>query len=229
MKLCEDLREKDLANLISSYVSVDEYTSKIDEDNITVAFFVNELDAAEELEDFIEKFYYIEIRDIEISDSLTDDNKYIIFVELERNDSFPKIFLDMIDTINYVADNKDWNFSTYQMNKPVELSLANIRKYVRLSKLRDTANVEEKENSQEEVQESYQPFLVNDNGWIRKYTPKRYITEDELEKIIESSETLNSRDDGEVSLLENAFPGYEVITTDKNVFLIKHNKILMME
>lgn len=229
MKLCENLREKDLANLISSYVSVDEYTSKIDEDNITVAFFVNELDAAEELEDFIEKFYYIEIRDIEISDSLTDDNKYIIFVELERNDSFPKIFLDMIDTINYVADNKDWNFSTYQMNKPVELSLANIRKYVRLSKLRDTANVEEKENNREEVQESYQPFLVNDNGWIRKYTPKRYITEDELEKIIESSETLNSRDDGEVSLLENAFPGYEVITTDKNVFLIKHNKILMME
>lgn len=229
MKLCEDLREKDLANLISSYVSVDEYTSKIDEDNITVAFFVNELDAAEELEDFIEKFYYIEIRDIEISDSLTDDNKYIIFVELERNDSFPKIFLDMIDTINYVADNKDWNFSTYQMNKPVELSLANIRKYVHLSKLRDTANVEEKENNQEEVQESYQPFLVNDNGWIRKYTPKRYITEDELEKIIESSETLNSRDDGEVSLLENAFPGYEVITTDNNVFLIKHNKILMME
>lgn len=229
MKLCEDLREKDLANLISSYVSVDEYTSKIDEDNITVAFFVNELDAAEELEDFIEKFYYIEIRDIEISDSLTDDNKYIIFVELERNDSFPKIFLDMIDTINYVADNKDWNFSTYQMNKPVELSLANIRKYVRLSKLRDTANVEEKENNQEEVQESYQPFLVNDNGWIRKYIPKRYITEDELEKIIESSETLNSRDDGEVSLLENAFPGYEVITTDNNVFLIKHNKILMME
>lgn len=229
MKLCEDLREKDLVNLISSYVSVDEYTSKIDEDNITVAFFVNELDAAEELEDFIEKFYYIEIRDIEISDSLTDDNKYIIFVELERNDSFPKIFLDMIDTINYVADNKDWNFSTYQMNKPVELSLTNIRKYVRLSKLRDTANVEEKENNQEEVQESYQPFLVNDNGWIRKYTPKRYITEDELEKIIESSETLNSRDDGEVSLLENAFPGYEVITTDKNVFLIKHNKILMME
>lgn len=229
MKLCEDLREKDLANLISSYVSVDEYTSKIDEDNITVAFFVNELDAAEELEDFIEKFYYIEIRDIEISDSLTDDNKYIIFVELERNDSFPKIFLDMIDTINYVADNKDWNFSTYQMNKPVELSLTNIRKYVRLSKLGDTANVDEKENSQEEVQESYQPFLVNDNGWIRKYTPKRYITEDELEKIIESSETLNSRDDGEVSLLENAFPGYEIITTDNNVFLIKHNKILMME
>lgn len=54
MKLYEDLRENDLANLISSYISIDEYTSKIDEDNITVALFVNELDAAEELEDFIE-------------------------------------------------------------------------------------------------------------------------------------------------------------------------------
>ena len=110
MKLYEDLRENDLANLISSYISIDEYTSKIDEDNITVALFVNELDAAEELEDFIEKYYYIEIRDIEISDSLTDDNKYIIFVEVERNDNFPKMILDMIDTINFVADNKDGIF-----------------------------------------------------------------------------------------------------------------------
>ena len=126
MKLYEDLRENDLANLISSYISIDEYTSKIDEDNITVALFVNELDAAEELEDFIEKYYYIEIRDIEISDSLTDDNKYIIFVEVERNDNFPKMILDMIDTINFVADNKGWNFSTYQMNEPVELSEENI-------------------------------------------------------------------------------------------------------
>ena len=225
MKLYEDLRENDLANLISSYISIDEYTSKIDEDNITVALFVNELDAAEELEDFIEIYYYIEIRDIEISDSLTDDNKYIIFVEVERNDNFPKMILDMIDTINFVADNKGWNFSTYQMNEPVELSEENIKKYVRLNKLRDTANIDTDETT---VEENYKPFLINDNGWIRKYTPKRYISEDELNRIIESSKTFNDRDDGEIYLLENAFPGYEIITTDKNVFLIKNNKILMM-
>ena len=58
-------------------------------------------------------------------------------------------------------------------------------------------------------------------------TIQRHI-KNELNKIIESSKTFNDRDDGEIYLLENAFPGYEIITTDKNVFLIKNNKILMM-
>ena len=79
--LTEGLRAKDLQWMVSNYVSIDQYTSKLDDDNITVAFFINERDAADDLRDFIEKVYYIEIRDIEISDSLTDDNKYILFVE----------------------------------------------------------------------------------------------------------------------------------------------------
>ena len=75
----------------------------------------------------------------------------------------------MIDTFNFVADNKGWNFSTYQMNEPVELSEENIKKYVRLNKLRDTANIDTDETT---VEENYKPFLINDNGWKRKYTPK---------------------------------------------------------
>ena len=75
----EGLRIKDLQYLVSNYVSIDQYTSKLDDDNITIAFFCNEKEVAEDLRDFIEKIYYIEIRDIEISDSLTDDNKFILF------------------------------------------------------------------------------------------------------------------------------------------------------
>ena len=65
MKLYEDLRENDLANLISSYISIDEYTSKIDEDNITVALFVNELDAAVQAWSNVEsesQYYYEEAK-----------------------------------------------------------------------------------------------------------------------------------------------------------------------
>ena len=71
---------QDLKYLVSNYISIDQYTSKLDDDNITVAFFCNEKEVAEDLRDFIEKIYYIEIRDIEISDSLTEDNKYILFL-----------------------------------------------------------------------------------------------------------------------------------------------------
>ena len=55
--LTEGLREKDLQWMVSNYVSIDQYTSKLDDDNITVAFFINERDAADDLRDFIEKGY----------------------------------------------------------------------------------------------------------------------------------------------------------------------------
>ena len=109
MIINEDVKMNDLEHLVSNYISVDQYTSKVDEDNITVAFFVNERDAMEELKDVIEKMYFIELRDIEMSESLTSDNKYLLFVELERNVSFPKILMDMIDTVNFVTNNKKWN------------------------------------------------------------------------------------------------------------------------
>ena len=40
MNLNEGLRINDLKYLVSNYISIDQYTSKLDDDNITVAFFV---------------------------------------------------------------------------------------------------------------------------------------------------------------------------------------------
>lgn len=230
MKLTENLRQNDLQYLISNIISIDQYTSKIDEDNITIALFSQEIDAAEELKDFIEKYYYIEIRDIEISDTLTDDNKYIIFVEVERNVNFPNLIMDIAETISFVTNNKKWKFQTFQMNEPQELTKENINQYVRLNKLRDTSNVDvdadQKDEKSEEIKET---FEINDKGWIRKYKPIKYISENELNKHIEKSETLNNRDLSEINLLENAYPEYNVITTDRYVFFINDDKILMCE
>ena len=237
MNLNEGLRINDLKYLVSNYISIDQYTSKLDDDNITVAFFCNEKEVAEDLRDFIEKIYYIEIRDIEISDSLTEDNKYILFVEFERNITFPKLLMDMIDSINNLTDNKDWKFKTFGMHDKATLSLDNIQKYVRLAKLRNSSvedmndenlNNKDKEKNKEAKNESYQPFTINDHGWKRQYIPERYISEEELNKFITESTTINSRDDSEIYLIESAFPGYQVITTDTNVFLIKKDKILML-
>ena len=44
--LNENLRRNDLEYLVSPYISIDQYTSKIKPDNITVAFFCNQLDVA---------------------------------------------------------------------------------------------------------------------------------------------------------------------------------------
>lgn len=239
--LVEGLREGDLKWLVSNYVSVDQYTSKLDDDNITVAFFINERDAAIDLRNFIEKVFYIEIRDIEVSDTMTNDNKYILFVEFERNINFPKILLDMIEAVNHVTGNTEWKFKTFGMDDKADLTVDNIRKHVRLTKYRHNLSDETseenlepseengEENSSEEsserVEESFVP-TIRYFGKKREYIPEGYITEEEFNKLVEESGTLNSRDNYEQYLLENQYPEYQVITTDSNLFLVKGNKIL---
>lgn len=222
----EGLRPNDLQYLVSNYISVDQYTSKLDNDNITVAFFCNELEVANDLKDFIEKNFYIEIKDIEIADSLTEDNKYILFVELERNINFPKILLNIIDSINNVTANKDWSFKTFNMNDKAELSLENINQYVRLSKLRN--GNPEIQTSEEKVEESFKPIVINDHGWKRTYFIKGYVSQNEMERMIAESNTINSRDDSEIYLLENMYPNCQIISTDANIFVINGSKILML-
>jgi hypothetical protein len=218
----EGLRSGDLKYMISNYISIDQYTSKLDDDNITVAFFCNEREVAEDLQDFIEKIYYIEIRDIEISDSMTKDNKYILFVEFERNIVFPKIIMDVIDSVNQLANNINWQFKTFNMKNKEVLSLDNLKKYVRLIKYR-TVNTSKKSNApkEENVKENFEPVYINDNGWKRKYIPQGYVSQETMEKY--------SRDSMELYLLETTYPDREVIVTDSKIFLIGSDNILMME
>jgi len=228
--LTEGLRENDLQWMVSNYISIDQYTAKLDDDNITIAFFINDRDAANDLRDFIEKVYYIEIRDIEISDSLTEDNKYILFVEFERNINFPKILLDMIKTITYVTGNKDWKFKTFGMSDKQDLTLENIKANIRLTKYRTNVDENAPENDEEKpeeekVEESFK-ISINDKGWKRTYLPEGYITQNEFNNLLAESSSINSRDASEIYLIENQYPEYEVITTDTNVFLVKGDKIL---
>ena len=132
--LNESLRQNDLEYLVSPYVSVDQYTSKIKSDNITIAFFCNQLEVAKDLVDFLEKLYPIEISDIEIAETLTEDNKNIVYVELERNQLFPKVLIDIIDSINFLinCDVDDWDFITFGMKDKQKLSYEAIEKNVRL-------------------------------------------------------------------------------------------------
>lgn len=238
MIIKEGLRQNDLKYLVSNYISVDQYTSKLDDDNITVAFFCNEKEVAEDLKDFIEKIYYIEIKDIEISDSLTDDNKFILFVEFERNINFPKMIMDIIDSINKVTGNDNWKFKTFDMNDKADLSLDNLNEYVRLSKLRNGGEIIDKSDEKKEekskdkkdkkVEESFKPIVINDRGWKRTYFVKGYVSQNEMEKMIAESNTINSRDNSELYLLENMYPNCQIISTDTNVFVVNGSKILML-
>ena len=224
-KLMEELRQNDLEYMVSPYVSIDQYTAKLNEDNIVLAFFCNDRNATQDLYSFLEKLYVIEIRDIEVSDTLTEDNKNILYIELSRTQQLPEIIIDMIDSINMLINKNvdDWYFVTFGMDKKDKLTVENLRKYVRLTKIDEIKKEPiKKELNQETV-------TYGNELYSRTFLDEGYISEKEMIKIIESSETFNE-DTIELEVLEHCNPGAEIVVADENCFIIgdKIRKLRMM-
>lgn len=225
-KLMEELRQNDLEHMVSPYMSIDQYTAKLNEDNIVLAFFCNDRNATQDLYSFLEKLYVIEIRDIEISDTLTEDNKNILFIELNRTQQIPEIVIDIIDSINMLINKKmeDWYFVTFGMDKKDKLTPENLRKYVRLTKINP---IEDEKPMKKELNQ--ETVTYSNELYSRTFLDEGYVSEKEMIKIIESSESFNE-DTLELEVLEHCNPGAEIIVADENCFIIgdKIRKLRMM-
>lgn len=83
------LKFDDLADLVSTEIHIDEYASKMgnDQDVIVVSFKVSYKDPAWELSNFIEKGYDW-VLDADLSSGEMEDGSYLVFVEIERRPSF---------------------------------------------------------------------------------------------------------------------------------------------
>jgi hypothetical protein len=148
-------------------------------------------------------------------------------------DDLNKIPSNLIKFINQNR-NKNWKFKTFGMNDKAELTAENLQANVRLTKYRNSVeeklNMKNDENGEEKpedkkVEESFK-ISINDRGWKRTYLPEGYVSQEEFNKLLAESSSINSRDASEIYLIENQYPEYEVITTDTNVFLVKGDKIL---
>lgn len=215
--LDEALRENDLEHLISPYVSIDQYTSKISEDNLTIAFFCNERDVASDLSDFLEKMYFMEIRDIEVSETMTEDNKYILYVEFDRNQQFPKILIDVLDSINFLINKevKDWQFKSFNMKDKMPVSIDAIKKFVRLS------TIEVLPNNKAVKQES---VVYHKDNYNRKFLDEGYISMAEMQQVLEESE-LDFEPSLDREVLEYNFPAAEVLMTETHAYIIHNDNI----
>lgn len=231
MRLNENLREHDLKYCVSNFISIDEYVSKIDDDNITIAFFCNDNEIVAELKDFIEKAFFIEIKDIEIADTITEDNKYILFIELERNIHFPKILLDILRSISFLTDDKKWSFTTLKHHHQMPCNEENLKKYVRLTKLRNAPEIGDEvelKDETKEVKESKERITITDNyGYCINLLKEGYVTENKMLEYVRKSKNLNDFDLLTESLLENYFIGKQIVKTDDKIFVIDEDKIEM--
>lgn len=138
--LNEGLVLGDLDDLVLPLLSVDEYESKISDDNIVVAFYVKDNEPAKDLARFISKSE-IDILDAEVSPVPNEEGNFLVFVEFVRDNTFVEDLISLIESLSGLTSNDKWSLKAYK-RKSMELSKDNLEKNVRLKPKSKTKQLE---------------------------------------------------------------------------------------
>jgi len=109
--LLEGLQYKDLEGIMKSTVHIDEFASKMgdDDDIVVVSFFVRDLQAAKDLVGWFEKGYDF-VLDADRSPGEIKPSRYLVYVELRRRPTVAKQVGTLIVDLSTLTefDDKDW-------------------------------------------------------------------------------------------------------------------------
>lgn len=117
----ENIKHNDLVDLISDTFSVDQYKSKLgnDENIVVVAFEIADADPAQDLSQFLETGH--DAIDVDITPGPDADGRYKVFVEIERNsklyDNVEKLVND-VKRVDNSLENKEIFFTSYEHKEP---------------------------------------------------------------------------------------------------------------
>jgi hypothetical protein len=114
-QLNENLREKDLKNLINNIFEIDSYKSKMGEDKdiVVLSFTVEDKEPADDLVNFIERGYDF-VLDADVTPGELKDGRYKVFVEIERNRRSPENILEILDGVGKLSGIENFKFRYYK-------------------------------------------------------------------------------------------------------------------
>jgi hypothetical protein len=110
--LFESLGFKDLEGMIKPTVHVDEFSSKMgdDDDIIVISFFIRDAQAAKDLMMWFEKGYDF-VLDADRSPGEIKPGRYLVYVEIRRRSTaggHVETLLNDLNTLTEFADSADW-------------------------------------------------------------------------------------------------------------------------
>lgn len=157
--LYEGLGYKDLSGMMKSTVHIDEFSSKMgDDDEIVVAsFFVRDKQAAQDLVDWFEKGYDF-ILDADMSPGEIKPNRYLVYVEMKRRSTTGQRLNELIEdfntlteyagdqwTMHYEGKDYSWNLETFNEVVPGSPSEYRARKESKLNEMRVASGIPTKD------------------------------------------------------------------------------------
>jgi|TARA_A100001011_G_scaffold157635_2_gene166142 hypothetical protein len=119
----ENLRHGDLAGVVTSKISVDEFEPKTGEkeDVAVIGFYVTEQEAGNDLARFIAKSVY-EHRDVEVTPNPNEDNLYMVFVEVDRKDGLVEGLRELAKDVVNISKDLDWKVKPLLSDSEIDLS-----------------------------------------------------------------------------------------------------------
>lgn len=109
--LVETLEYKDLDGMMKPTIHIDEFSSKMgeDEDIIVLSFFVRDQYAADDLVSWFEKGYDF-VLDADRSPGEIKPNRYLVYVEMRRRNAVPDQVRDLLTDLETLTeyDIADW-------------------------------------------------------------------------------------------------------------------------
>lgn len=131
--LFEGLEKDDLKRLIHPELHIDEFKSKLgdDQDVVVLSFKVDSKEPATDLVGFIEKGYEW-VLDADLSSGEMDDGSYIVFVEADRTPEVADQIIELVTDILNLTDQKieDWRVRYYKARRETNLSLESLKELI---------------------------------------------------------------------------------------------------
>lgn len=159
------LRAGDLQDTMLKRISIDEYEPKTGDskDVMTVGFYVNENSAGMDLYHYISSSVF-EIRDIEVSPNPNEDNYFMVFVEMDRNEDSLDNLRKLVRDVENVSGKLNWTASSHLTEEQFPLFGEEIQNYIFLNPeeymskedWEATVSAEEQQQAEEQLQQEQQ-------------------------------------------------------------------------
>jgi len=127
MNLQEGLNAGDLEGVVSKRFSVDQYKSKMgnDKDIMVLAFVVDSLAPAKDLERFAETGYK-SVLDADATPGTMQDGKHRVFIEFQRQPGVEKEIFSFLTDLKKLTNIETFEFTYHKRTVPFEASAKNL-------------------------------------------------------------------------------------------------------
>jgi hypothetical protein len=232
-QLNEELKERDLHNLVDNIFEVDSYASKMgsDKDIVVLSFTVEYLEPAKDLVNFIERGYDF-VLDADSSPGELEEGRYKVFVEIERNKRIGEQIIEVLDGVSKLTGIDKFKFRYHKSFNSIPVDEQSLTETI--PKSGDEYDIKIKETHMENFSNFFnKSYLENisiddeDINFQKKYSEplrmkiKGFGSREEIYESIKGPIMMENKDIAEVLYLTKYLGSYN-ITKIGSMFILEN-------